>query len=216
VSPDAEVGSAAAMPRGTVRSVASIALATTSLRILPPAALPACRRDLAAGGLPSDPRRWVTCAVRSGLLARGSSLPAAFPGSRAPWHVASRSSLTVARQRRIHTGFPDTSGSIRCGMGRLQRGGAPRQRKRRRATCDDRAIRPHSGRIQTRVAQGRVERPRGFDSSTSSYHGRPITIAGRPCRGHGCQKPAPTLHSVGHLLSASAFGRVFEPIEAAA
>ena len=38
------MGRAAVEPSGIVRRVASIALATTGLRILPPAALPACRR----------------------------------------------------------------------------------------------------------------------------------------------------------------------------
>src|SRR3977135_77342 len=66
---------------------------------------PHCMGCLAAEGTPTDPRRWEVMPSRSVSWLVDHRIPAAFPRLTPQWPPAGCSPLTVARQRRIHTGF---------------------------------------------------------------------------------------------------------------
>jgi hypothetical protein len=63
---------------------------------------------LAAEGTPTDPRRWEVMPNGSVSWLVDHRIPAAFPRLSPQWPLAGHSPLTVARQRRIHTGFPSS------------------------------------------------------------------------------------------------------------
>src|ERR1700680_4874641 len=63
---------------------------------------------LAAGGTPTDPRKWEGMPNSSVSCLVDRRVPAAFPRLSPQWPLAGRSPLTVARQRRIRTGFPSS------------------------------------------------------------------------------------------------------------
>ena len=69
---------------------------------------PHCMGCLAAEGTPTDPRRWEVMPNGSVSWLVDHRIPAAFPRLSPQWPLAGCSPLTVARQRRIYTGFPSS------------------------------------------------------------------------------------------------------------
>src|SRR5579859_2458858 len=101
-------------------------------------------------------------AGRSGLLARGSPPPSAFPRSLPQWLDSDESSpLTVARQLRFHTGFPWCPARILARRPPLVGAVQP---------VVARLARHRHGEVETVRLQGELEVGRGKAGPRSAHH----------------------------------------------